>query len=92
MLLSDAFREAGRGDKRGSRGSGRNLPASELNASGPFAVHDLLGVAVRGMGMSAAEKLIQQFALTEQQLTDAGGCCRGRAFANGVSAQKGAGG
>lgn len=68
MLVSDAFREAGRGNVDAAVADLVAVYQLGLNSTGPIIVQDLIGIAIRGMGISAAEKLVSQFALTEEQL------------------------
>lgn len=68
MLVSEAFREAGRGNVDAAVADLVAVYQLGLNSTGPMLVLDLIGIAIRGMGISAAEELIEQLALTEEQL------------------------
>jgi hypothetical protein len=68
ILLSDAYREAGRGNLDAAVADVIAVDQLALNFSGPMAPLDNVALKVRQRGISGAEKLMQQFALTEEQL------------------------
>jgi len=70
ILLADAFREAGRGNLDAAVSDIVAVHLLELNSVGQVVIEDLIGVAVRGMAILAADKLLKRYVLSEEQLRE----------------------
>jgi hypothetical protein len=70
MLLADAFREAGRGNLDAAVSDIVAVHLLGLNSVGQVVIEDLIGVAVRGMAILAADKLLKRYVLSEEQLRE----------------------
>ena len=70
MLLTNAFREAGRGNIDAATTDIVAVHLLGLNSAGQVVIEDLIGVAVRGMAILTAEKLLKRYVLSEAQLRE----------------------